>query len=193
MKYLTITSLLGVAALMAAAKQHNHDYDHIAYVATHNALWHERQLNLMQREQMPPRLARWYDLADAAVDKACRKKKKCYINTPLVLAVMWQESRGNPDAISRAGAIGLMQLMPKTAASLGVNPHDPAENINGGAAYLQSRLELTGGDIDKALAAYNCGYGCVTRRWPDLPAETIAYMPAVKGHYAAFNETPEGF
>jgi soluble lytic murein transglycosylase-like protein len=71
--------------------------------------------------------------------------------------VAWQESRFRTDAVSTAGAIGIMQLMPNTAAELGVDPKNARDNIFGGAAYLRQMLDRFGGRIDLALAAYNAG------------------------------------
>jgi soluble lytic murein transglycosylase-like protein len=75
----------------------------------------------------------------------------------LVHAVIDAESSGDPCAVSRAGAIGLMQLMPATAAALGVDPWDPRQNVEGGIAYLASLLRTYGGDARLALIAYNAG------------------------------------
>lgn len=76
----------------------------------------------------------------------------------LAVALMNRESSGNPAAVSSAGAIGLFQLMPATAASLGVNPNDPTQNIKGGLSYLQS-LYNQYGNWNDALVAYNEGPG----------------------------------
>lgn len=86
------------------------------------------------------------------------------INSELVDAVAWQESRYNPRARSSAGAIGVMQLMPGTARQLGVtNPHDVRQNVAGGAAYLREQLERFGNNVPLALAAYNAGPGAVMK------------------------------
>ena len=86
------------------------------------------------------------------------------ISSDLVDAVAWQESRYNPRARSSAGAIGVMQLMPGTARTLGVtNPHDVRQNVAGGAAYLRAQLERFGNNVPLALAAYNAGPGAVMK------------------------------
>ena len=75
----------------------------------------------------------------------------------LVSAVAEVESGGNQNAVSGAGAVGVMQLMPETAAGLGVNPYDEKENVEGGAKYIKEMLDTFGGDVKKAVAAYNAG------------------------------------
>ncbi len=107
--------------------------------------------------------------------------------SPLLLeAVAWAESRFNTAARSPAGAVGVMQLMPATAAELGVDPADPEANIHGGARYLRQMLVLFDGDIERALAAYNAGPGAV-RRYNGVPPykETRAYVAAVLDYMAA--------
>lgn len=105
----------------------------------------------------------------------------------LVLAVVMEESGGDPSARSRAGARGLMQLMPGTAADLGVtNAADPAANLRGGSRYLADQLERYGGRLDLALAAYNAGPGNVDRAGRRIPAfpETRTYVSRVMDRYA---------
>lgn len=80
----------------------------------------------------------------------------------LLQAVAWQESRGRMSAVSRKGALGIMQLMPGTAAELGVVPTDPTDNVRGGAMYLRRQLDRFG-SVSLALAAYNAGPGAVIR------------------------------
>ncbi len=86
------------------------------------------------------------------------------VDSKLVDAVAWQESRYNPRARSSAGAIGVMQLMPGTARQLGVrNPHDVQQNVTRGTAYLREQLVRFGNNVPLALAAYNAGPGAVMK------------------------------
>jgi len=103
----------------------------------------------------------------------------------LIKAVIGVESGGNPWAISRKGALGLMQLVPATAERFGVgNAFDPAQNLEGGARYLRQLLDRFNGDLTKSLAAYNAGEGAVERFGgvPDYP-ETRAYVQKVTNTY----------
>ncbi len=109
------------------------------------------------------------------------------VSPALALAVIAVESAGRPGAVSPAGAAGLMQLMPATAARFGVTDRArPAENIRGGIAYLDWLLARYGGDPVLALAGYNAGEGAVDRHGgvPPYP-ETRAYVPRVLAAWGA--------
>ncbi len=107
------------------------------------------------------------------------------ISPALVDAVMWQESRYNDRAVSSAGAVGLMQLMPGTAQQLGVDPHDPWQNVFGGAAYLRKQLDRFDNNVPFALAAYNAGPGAVIKHGGIPPyAETRNYVRVIMARLA---------
>ncbi|HTV72168.1 MAG TPA: lytic transglycosylase domain-containing protein [Candidatus Acidoferrales bacterium] len=103
------------------------------------------------------------------------------LDPALIEAVIASESSYDPHAVSPAGARGLMQLMPATAAELGVvDPDDPAQNVAGGARYLRSLLDRYAHDVPLALAAYNAGPGAV-HQFGGIPpyAQTRAYVAHV--------------
>jgi soluble lytic murein transglycosylase-like protein len=105
----------------------------------------------------------------------------------LIRAVIQVESNRNPVAVSPAGAQGLMQLMPGTAAELGVaDSFDPAQNIAGGARYLRQLLDRYRGNRRLALAAYNWGMGNLEKRPEALPQETQHYILRVEKAYNGF-------
>lgn len=108
--------------------------------------------------------------------------EKHNLDPALVKAVMQTESGGNPRAVSRAGAMGLMQLMPSNVKEAGIsNPFDPAQNIDAGAAQLSGLLAKYGGDIDLALAGYNAGPGNVSKYGGVPPfRETQTYIRKVR-------------
>ncbi|MBI1948360.1 MAG: lytic transglycosylase domain-containing protein [Deltaproteobacteria bacterium] len=125
---------------------------------------------------------------DELVDWASRRHQ---LPPSLLLAVMAVESGFRVDAVSPAGALGLMQLMPATAADLGVkNPLDARENVDGGARYLAFLRKHFKSD-ELALAAYNAGPGRVARVGgvPDIP-ETKAYIESVLGLAASYEAGP---
>ena len=110
------------------------------------------------------------------------------LDPALLKGLIRQESNFDPDAKSGAGATGLTQLMPGTAAGLGVtDATDPAQAIDGGAKYLKAQLDRFGGDASKALAAYNAGPGAVAKYGGVPPyAETQHYVTKVLGYAAEY-------
>jgi soluble lytic murein transglycosylase-like protein len=122
----------------------------------------------------------------AEIDAAA---KKYNVDPALLRGLIRQESNFNPNATSPAGARGLTQLMPGTAAALGVDPSVPAQAIEGGAKYLRQQLDKFGGDPAKALAAYNAGPGAV-QRYGGVPpyAETQNYVRKIMAYAAEYRQ-----
>lgn len=117
-----------------------------------------------------------------------RASRKYGVDVGLIKAVIKAESDFNPQAVSHAGARGLMQLMPATARSLGVNDSfDPEQNVMGGTRFLKDMLQRYDGNVDAALAAYNWGPGNVDKRPGNLPRETRDYLARVKQLYASYS------
>jgi len=109
---------------------------------------------------------------------------KYQVDPRLVSAIAQTESGGNQGAVSSAGAVGVMQLMPDTAASLGIDPYNKAQNIDGGTKYIKEMLDTFNGDVRKALAAYNAGPQAV-KDYGGIPpyAETQNYVNKVLDIY----------
>jgi soluble lytic murein transglycosylase-like protein len=125
------------------------------------------------------------------VSSALQAADEAGVDPALYAQVVQQESAWDPTARSPAGAQGLSQLMPDTARGLGVsNPFDPLENLKGGARYLKQQLDAFGGDVTRALAAYNAGAGAV-QRYGGVPPyeETQRYVSTILDRLAAEQST----
>ena len=133
------------------------------------------------KSSLPPNGSEWIDkiVQQAANDHA--------VDPNLVRAIIKVESNFNPHAVSRKGAIGLMQLMPTTAKSLNVrNPYDPAQNVDAGVRHFKQLLDSYNGNVELSLAAYNAGAGAV-RRSRGIPkySETRNYVKRITGIYGS--------
>lgn len=117
-------------------------------------------------------------LSSSDIDYLVRKSIEYGVDSRLVAALISRESGGNQNAVSPAGAIGIGQLMPETARELGVDPYDKLQNIDGTIRYLAQMLQRFGGDVSKALAAYNAGAGAV---------ESYGGVPPYRGTQAYVN------
>lgn len=127
-------------------------------------------------------------------DEIIAAARKYNLDPALVAAVANAESSGthagaNGVTTSSVGALGVMQLMPDTAASLGVDPYDRAQNVEGGAKYLRQMLDMFGGDVRKAVAAYNAGPGAV-KDYNGVPPykETQNYVEKILGEGGTYSQ-----
>lgn len=140
----------------------------------------------MNHMHIPPAVYERYATTVETVAKALGLRKE------LVWAVIAIESNFNDKAVSSAGAIGLMQLMPNTARGLGVDPHDGHANIKGGASYLKQMLHRYRGQLSYALAAYNMGperLGFPPREPATWPRETQTYLVRFLNAYGRLTGT----
>jgi soluble lytic murein transglycosylase-like protein len=127
---------------------------------------------------------------DSIIERAATSAS---VEPNLLRAVIVVESGFNSRAVSKRGAVGLMQLMPATATRFGVsNPYDPLQNVHAGARYLKFLIDRFGQDVRLALAAYNAGEDAVDRNGGQIPpfAETMAYVPRVMKIYQMLRNQP---
>lgn len=120
------------------------------------------------------------------VEQAAREHN---VDRALLQAMIATESGFDPRAVSRKGAVGLMQLMPETARRYGVrNPYDPADNIRGGAKYLRDLMQKFNNDLSLTLAAYNAGEDAIVQYGNRIPPyrETLDYVPRVLTLYREY-------
>ncbi|MEJ2661513.1 MAG: transglycosylase SLT domain-containing protein [Desulfobacteraceae bacterium] len=125
---------------------------------------------------------------DDVISEAARRNG---LSSSLLKALIHVESYFNPRAVSKKGAMGLMQIMPENLPLLNINdPFDPWENIMGGAAYLKAMLERFSGQLPLALAAYNAGPGAV-EKYNDIPPypETRNYVRKVMKYFNFYKQT----
>ena len=133
----------------------------------------------------------WERRNDAPPDEIDRAAQVYNVPAELVRAVIWAESAGDAGAVSRTGALGLMQLMPRTAGDMYVqDPVDPAQNIMGGTRYLRYLANQFNGDMLLTLAAYNAGPEAV-RKYGGVPPfdETRQYCKKVMAYYRQLKAT----
>jgi soluble lytic murein transglycosylase-like protein len=127
---------------------------------------------------------------DSIIERAAASAS---VEANLLRAVIVVESGFNSRAVSKRGAVGLMQLMPATAARFGIsNLYDPNENVHAGARYLKFLMDRFGQNTRLALAAYNAGEDAVARNGGQIPpfAETMAYVPKVLKFYRMLADQP---
>ena len=127
---------------------------------------------------------------DSIIETAALSAK---VESNLLRAVIVVESGFNSRAVSKRGAVGLMQLMPATASRFGVsNLYDPSQNVHAGATYLKFLMNRFGQDVRLALAAYNAGEDAVDRNGGQIPpfSETRAYVPRVLKIYRMLADQP---
>ena len=136
------------------------------------------------RSKLPSQAAPWLGAINDAAARAG-------LDPDLLTSLVWTESSFHPESVSSAGAIGLAQLMPGTAASLGVDPHDPAQNLAGGARMLAGLIAKYG-RVDFALAAYNQGPNAVDRGLANGKLPGAGYAATVIDHYRSLTGTEPG-
>ncbi len=144
--------------------------------------WQEKKTNYVDLKKRRKKY-------EKIIKTAARKNK---LPDALVHAVITAESAYNPKAKSRAGAVGMMQLMPATAERYGVNNRkDPEQNIAAGTRYLRDLLEMFDNDLKLALAAYNAGEGAVMKYGNKIPPykETQHYVKKVLKYYKKYSST----
>lgn len=124
-----------------------------------------------------------YGVSTSYVDVARQAAVSAGINPDTFVRQIRQESGFNPSATSPAGAVGIAQFMPATAASMGVNPHDPVQALKGAARLMANLKAQFGGDYAKALAAYNAGPGAVQSAVARGGGNWLAFTPSETQNY----------
>jgi len=156
-------------------------------------IFHHRTRVWSANKVYRPRKSSWNRTPDSRLEALIAKYALYYrVDPSLIRAVMRHESGYNPQAVSPKGAQGLMQLMPGTAALMGVrDPFDPEQNIAGGVGYLRHCLDRFQQNIPLAVAAYNAGPGAVAKYCSIPPySETQSFVQNVLGTYQTFGAAP---
>ena len=179
--------LLGLPASARSALHKWVDKDGVLHVADDPPPAPSRGHGAPRQLQSPVKKASnwWERRNDAPPDEIDRAAQAYNVPAELVRAVIWAESGGDAGAVSRTGALGLMQLMPRTAGDMYVqDPVDPAQNIMGGTRYLRYLANQFNGDMLLTLAAYNAGPDAV-RKYGGVPPfdETRQYCKKVMAYY----------
>jgi soluble lytic murein transglycosylase-like protein len=192
MRFLLAAALLAMPAFARPGLHTWTDKDGVLHVSDQPPPPHARVRSSPRRVAPPTpvgpakRADRWWERrSDAPPDEIDRAAELNNIPAELVRAVIWAESNGDASARSHAGALGLMQLMPRTAGEMFVqDPVDPAQNIQGGTRYLRWLANQFQGDMLLTLAAYNAGPDAV-RKYNGVPPfdETRQYCKKVMAYY----------
>ena len=205
-KFIFLHNLLVVALVVAAVgipaalhSQHSHAMDASRYLVDPSEL----KANISEKNHSGPSLA-----ATRPVQQTAQVKNTSHapfehiinqaasthqVDPHLIKAIIMAESRYNPNAVSKRGARGLMQLMPITAKSLGVvDSFDPEDNINGGVMYFKKLLDRFDGNVEFALAAYNAGSRYV-RKYGGVPPfrQTQTYIHKVIKYHRQYKQEAE--
>jgi soluble lytic murein transglycosylase-like protein len=126
------------------------------------------------------------DMAHSRLDYVALARKAALdegIDPDIFVRQIYQESGFDPDAVGLAGEIGIAQFLPSTAASLGIDPHDPAASLKAAARLMASSVRAYGGDYAKALAVYSCGGGCVDQAVQQCGPWWLSCVPEVTQAY----------
>jgi soluble lytic murein transglycosylase-like protein len=193
MRYLLCIIVVCLFSVNASANIYKHIADDGTIIITNAPLDKKDEIILKENPYNNQKPENRRNLKEIYSEIAEKKAQKHNIDHHLVKAIIKAESNWNPNAVSRKGAMGLMQLMPATAAFLGVkNPFDPEENIDGGIRYMKYLLEKFDSNLHLALAAYNAGPALVERIKGIPPIrETIDYVRKVINYYSSINKQQE--
>lgn len=185
---LNMAAPLAIAALLLgqtaqAHVLHAHHRHHWHHWHAHHLIWHHH----IRGTALAPSGVRQARYKEDVVQAA----KRNHVDPALLRAVITVESGFNRHAVSHAGAVGLMQLLPATARRFGArNVYDPKQNIAAGARYLHHLLHTFDKNVRLALAAYNAGAGAVIQHGYRIPPyrETVAYVPRVMTLYREYRK-----